>query len=130
MFISTACDVFHYNVVGEQNLPPQNISVASELFWTENEKDSGKVFDLLPNFLKNVDRGPIPGRELGAITIDKIVWTRDVHREGHSKVCLLKIPLSVPLSLPSPANICLPNIFFSISNSVAFLPFKFSDHYP
>ena len=129
MFISTVCDIFHYNVVGEQNLPLLNVSVASELFWTENAKDSGKVFDLLPNFLKNVDRGSILGRELGVITIDKIVWTRYVDREGPSKVCLLKLSLSVPLSLPSPEYICSPNTCFSISNSIAFLPFKFSNHY-
>ena len=41
--------------VGEQNLPPQNVSLACRLFQAENNqspRDSGKNFDLLPNCLK------------------------------------------------------------------------------
>ena len=30
----------------------------------ENNKDSERIFDLCSNSLKNVDRGPVPGREL------------------------------------------------------------------
>ena len=54
-------------VVGEQNLPPRSAFLGCELFQVENNqgpKDSGRIFDLLPNCIKNVDRGPVPGREL------------------------------------------------------------------
>lgn len=36
--------------------------------------------------------------------------------------------LCVPLSLNGPANIYLPNFCFSISKSIAFLPFEVSNH--
>ena len=39
-------------------------------------------------------------------------------------------PLCVPLSLHGLANICLPNIFFSISMSIAFLPLEVSNDCP
>ena len=42
----------------------------------------------------------------------------------------VQIPLYVPLSLSSPANICLSNICFSISTWIAFLPFEVLNHYP
>ena len=37
--------------------------------------------------------------------------------------------LCVPLPLPGPANICLPNVCFSISMSIAFFSFEDPDHY-
>ena len=82
------CDFFHYNIVGEQNLPPQNASLACELFWAENTqgpKDSGKFFDLPLNCLKKADRRPVPGREVSPYIM--IVWTRWVDKEGPSKFC-------------------------------------------
>ena len=46
----------YYNeVAGEQNLPPQNVSLVCRLFPAENNqgpKDSGRNFDLPPNCLK------------------------------------------------------------------------------
>ena len=53
--------------IGEQNLPPQNVSLAWVLFQAENNqgpKYLGKNFDFPPNFLKNLDREFVPGREL------------------------------------------------------------------
>ena len=38
--------------------------------------------------------------------------------------------LCVPLPLPGPANICLPNVCSSISISIAFFSFEDPDHYP
>lgn len=56
-----------HSCVREQNLPPQK----HPLFQAENNqspKDSGRNFDLPPNCLKNVGRGP--GREpLPQITV-------------------------------------------------------------
>ena len=46
---------------------PQNVSLVWQLFQTENyqgSKDSGRDFDLPPNCLENLDRGPVPQIEL------------------------------------------------------------------
>ena len=52
-------------------------------------------------------------------------------RQGGTKQSLLvKSPLWVPLPLPGPANICLLNICFSISVSIAFLLFDIPNRYP
>lgn len=51
---------------GEHNWPPQKSSLACGFFWGENNRgpnDSGRMLDLLPNCLKNRDRGPLARRE-------------------------------------------------------------------
>ena len=53
----------YFASVGEQNLPPQNVSLAWGLFQADDNqgpKDSGRTFDLPPNCLKNVDGGRAP----------------------------------------------------------------------
>lgn len=48
--------------------------------------------------------------------------------EGNLRCCLEVRVRCVPLSLNGPANIYLPNFCFSISKSIAFLPFEVSNH--
>lgn len=58
-------------IVGEQNLPPSNISWAFRVFLAENNqgpKDSGRNFDFPPNCLKNLGREPVRWIELSAET--------------------------------------------------------------
>jgi len=46
------------------------ICMACILFQVESNqghKDSGRIFDFLPNCLKNVTQGPSPGRELSLV---------------------------------------------------------------
>lgn len=75
----------------EQNLPPQNISLAYGLLQAENNqgpKNLGRNFDFPLKCLKNVRRGPVPGREPSPwITI---VWADCVDREEPRKVFLFK----------------------------------------
>ena len=54
-----------YVSAGEQNLPPQNVSLACRLFEAGEKKNlgpkvSGRNFDLSPNCLQLLDKGPIP----------------------------------------------------------------------
>lgn len=64
------------------------------------------------------------------------IITRDVFKElrlgvmGEPRQGLEISPLCVPLSLPGPANIRLPNICFSISMWIAFVPSEVPNHYP
>ena len=54
-------------IVGEQNLPPSNISCAFRVFLARNyqgPKDSGRNFALPPDCLKNLGRGPVRRIEL------------------------------------------------------------------
>ena len=56
----------NFAIVSGENLLPQNVSLAYRLFQAENnqsQKDLKKP-DFLSNYLKIVDRGPIPGREI------------------------------------------------------------------
>lgn len=60
----TMCENVH---VEEQNLPPQNTSLACVLYWAEkNEgpKDSGRNFDLPFNCFKSLHKRPFPRIEL------------------------------------------------------------------
>ena len=60
---------------GEQNLPPQNVSLACGLFRAENNqgsKDSGSLSFHHPlSCLENLGRGPVSGTELSAETYAK-----------------------------------------------------------
>ena len=54
-----------YVSVGEQHLPSQNVSLACRLFQAGKNKNSrpkvsGRNFDLAPNCLESLDKGPIP----------------------------------------------------------------------
>ena len=56
----------NFAIVSGKNLLPQNVSLAYRLFQTENnqsQKDLKKP-DFLSNYLKIIDRGPIPGSEI------------------------------------------------------------------
>ena len=93
--------------------------------WKQSSpKYSGENFDLPHNCLKNLDRGPVPRIELSPDScseygLDMVGGTvRD------------QSPLCVPLSLYGPANIYFPNVCFSISISIASLPFEVPNHYP
>lgn len=59
--------LYLYSIVGAQNLPPQIISWAGRSCWAENEqgpKNSRRNFDLPSPACKNLNRGPVPGRDL------------------------------------------------------------------
>ena len=53
-------------IVSGKNLLSQNFSLAYRLFQTENNQSQKdlKTPDFLSNYLKIVDRRPIPGREI------------------------------------------------------------------
>ena len=103
------------SLVGEQNLPPQYVSLAYRFFQAEKNqgpKDSGRNFDLSPSCLKECRQRTVPGRELSPeITI---VMNQVCRQGGTQQSLFVKIPFCVPLSLPGPANICLSIICFSI----------------
>ena len=115
--------------VGEQNLPPQNVSLASRLLQAENHQDSkdkGRYSDITPNCIKEFGE-PVAEYSYHLVYLQRI-WDRCAR--GNSTEPRDQSPLCVPLSLLGPANICLPNICFSSSVSVAFLPFEVPNHYP
>lgn len=68
--------------------------------------------------LKNEDKGPIPEKELS--TWIELLCELNVYT-GRNLVKSVQISLC-PMSLQDPANIYLPNIFFSFSIKIAFLP--------
>ena len=83
----------------------------------QDPKGSGRNYDLLPNFPEESRLRASSGIEL-LLEICKeygLVLVGAGPREQSS--------LWVPLSLPGPANICLPNMCFSISMLVSFLLF-------
>ena len=107
-----------------------NLSMACGLLGAENNphpKDTGKNFDFPTNCLRNVDWGPIPGREPSPYITT--VWTRCVDKEELSNFCLLKFLSVSPCLQHGPANICLRNIYFSISMLIGFFLFEVPHHY-
>ena len=77
-----------YTILGEQNLLPQNVCLAWEIFQAENNqgpKDSGRNLDLPLSCLKSVDRGSAPG----SLTVG-IHNMNQMCRQGGSQQSLLK----------------------------------------
>ena len=87
-----------------------------------------RKFFLLPphNCLKNLDKRPDLGIELSTeIPAENMGYRCDGENSGEPRG---QSPFCLPLSLNGWANIRFPNICFSISMWVAFLPFEVSNH--
>ena len=77
------------------------------------------------NCLKNLDKEPDPGRELSSELPAKIArWVGRAWQGLEIRVH------GIPSSPSGPANICLPNICFSISMWIAFLPCEVPNSHP
>ena len=105
---------------GAQNL--QNVSLACGSFQVLNNqgpKDSGRNFDLPPITAWNLIEG---------LCWDRAVTRKVVYGGGNEARPRKQSALCFPLFLLVPASMCLPNICFSISMSVASLPFEVPNH--
>ena len=119
----------HVSGVEEQNLPPQNVSLAYGLLQAENNeglKNSGRNFELPPNCLKkNLGRKPVP-KQSHLQRYPQRIWAIC----GGENSVEIRSPLC-PIVSPWPGQAFIYQIFaFFISKSIAFLPSQVSNHYP
>ena len=118
--------ISEYVSIGEQNLPPQNISLEWRLFPDENNqapKDWGRNSDHLSNCLKDTEALVHEGSCHHRITV---IWVRCVNTEEPSTVCCWKF-FTVSHCL------CLIQQTFAYQTfcfSTAFYPFEFLNDYP
>ena len=83
------------------------------------ESDMTEQLTLSLNCFKNSDKEPDSGRELSPELPEKMArWVRRTWQGLEIRVHC------IPSSPSGPANICLPNICFSISMWIAFLPYE------
>lgn len=111
--------------IREQNSPPQNVSLECRLYWAKNNQNTLQdIFYFTLNCLKEF--------RYRAYSQNKPIF-RDICREYGLRVVVvtqqsLEIRVCYVLSLPTPVNICLSNIYFSMSMWIAFLPFEAPSH--
>ena len=87
----------------EQNLPPQNVSLASRLLQAENHqgsKDKGRYSDITPNCIKEFGE-PVPEYSYHLVYLQRI-WDRCAR--GNSTEPRDQSLLCVPFSLCGSAN--------------------------
>lgn len=100
------------------------VTLTCRLCPVENKSQDSETLTLSCTAWKNLDKD-LRGREKRAVTMENYVltWPRRAERKTFKQS--VRIPLWVPSSLWSPANICLLNIYsFPSSCELFFFPLK------